>query len=62
MNSKELSEKFIEGINKALKELTQKKAILGQSFVVADKQGGVKTIPAKQLLKRMQNKKSINKS
>jgi hypothetical protein len=61
MNSKELSVKFLEGIDKALKELVQKKANLGQSFVVADAAGGVNTIPAKQLLKKKQNKKAISK-
>ncbi|MCP1380827.1 hypothetical protein [Runella salmonicolor] len=57
MNSKELSVKFIEGIDKALKELVPKKAVLGQSFVIADAKGGMKTIPAKQLLKKIQSKK-----
>ena len=62
MNSKEQSVKFIEGIDKALKELVQKKAVLGQSFVVADAKGRIKTIPAKQLLKNAHNKKNSSKS
>lgn len=62
MNSKEQSVKFIEGIDKALKELVQKKAVLGQSFVVADAKGGVKTISAKHLLKKIHTKKNSSKS
>lgn len=52
MNSKELSEKFLVGMDKSLKALVHKKALLGQSFVIANDEGVVKHVSAKQFLKR----------
>jgi hypothetical protein len=51
MNNKELSSKFLEGIEKALLELTKKKADLNQSFVLSDSEGKMKIMSAKKILK-----------
>jgi len=59
MSNQELSAKFIAGIDKAIQELVQKKAMLGPSFVVADATGAVKKITAKKILKE---KQKMNKS
>jgi hypothetical protein len=58
MSNKELSGKFLEGLEQALKELVQKKAALGQSLVVANAQGQITIISAKEVLKKSRPKKS----
>ena len=58
MNNKELSGKFLEGMDKALRELVQKKAILNQSFVTSDTEGVIKVVTAKKVLRKLKNTKT----
>ena len=48
-----LSNKIIEGVNKALRELVETSAANNQSLVVGDDKGGFKSVPAKELLKTL---------
>ena len=59
MNNKELSGKFLEGMDKALRELVQKKAILNQSFVTSDTEGVIKVVTAKKVLRKLKNTKTV---
>ena len=58
MNNKELSGKFLEGMDKALRELVQKKAILNQSFVTSNTEGVIKVVTAKKVLRKLKNTKT----
>ena len=58
MNNKELSGKFLEGMDKALRELVQKKAILNQSFVTSNTEGVIKVVTAKKALRKLKNPKT----
>jgi hypothetical protein len=49
-NVNELAEKVLEGMKKALKKLVETKAKNNQDLVIGDKDGNIKTIPAKDLL------------
>jgi hypothetical protein len=49
----ELSAKILGGINKALRKLTEAAAANNESLVVGDKDGGFKSVPAKELLKTL---------
>jgi hypothetical protein len=53
-NINELSEKLLQGIRKALRQLVEKSAANGESLVIGDKDGKIKTIPAKDLLDSIQ--------
>jgi hypothetical protein len=46
----ELSEKVLQGLRKALKSLVERKAANNENLVIADKDGNIKVIPAKELL------------
>jgi hypothetical protein len=52
----ELSEKVITGLRKALLKLVENSAANNESLVIADKDGNIKTVPAKELLPLVQNK------
>jgi hypothetical protein len=56
MKSNELSEKFMAGLNLARKRLIEKRALENRTLVIADKDGNVKEVPAKELLKNYENK------
>ena len=47
----ELSEQVLRGVNKALRELIEANAAIGEDMVIGDKDGNVKIVPAKELLK-----------
>lgn len=49
----ELADKIIIGINKALRKLVETSAANNKSLVVGDKEGNIKTVPAKELLKTL---------
>lgn len=49
-NITELSERILQGIRKALRKLVEDSAANGESLVIGDKEGKIKTIPAKELL------------
>ncbi|CAN5519864.1 hypothetical protein BH09BAC6_BH09BAC6_27670 [soil metagenome] len=49
----ELADKIIIGINKALRKLVETSAANNESLVVGDKDGHIKTVPAKELLKTL---------
>jgi hypothetical protein len=53
-NINELSEKLLQGIRKALRKLVETSAANGDSLVIGDKDGKIKTIPAKDLLDSIQ--------
>jgi hypothetical protein len=52
-NFDELSDKIIEGVNKALRQLVETSAANNENLVVGDKNGGFKSVPAKELLKTL---------
>jgi len=49
----ELSNKIMEGVNKALRKLVETSAANNESLVIGDDKGGFKSIPAKKLLKTL---------
>lgn len=52
-NFTELSEKLLQGIRKALHKLVETSAANGESLVIGDRDGKIKTIPAKDLLESL---------
>ena len=52
----EFAEKILQGVNKAVRELVETSAINNKSLIVGDNNGGFKSVPAKELLKRFHNK------
>jgi hypothetical protein len=52
----ELRDKIIAGANKAFEQLVISSAEKDQSLVVADKDGNIKHVPAKELLKKLSEK------
>ena len=56
MKSNELSEKFMAGLNLARKRLIEKRALENRTLVIAYKDGNVKEVPAKELLKNYESK------
>ena len=50
----ELAEKVLEGMKKALKKLVENKAKNDQDLVIGDKDGNVRSVPAKDLLNTVQ--------
>jgi hypothetical protein len=50
----ELSEKVLQGMKKALKRLVETSARNNEDLVIGDKDGKIKTIPAKDLLQFIQ--------
>jgi len=51
----ELSEKVLQGLRKAMKNLVETKAAKNENLVIGDKKGNIKTVPAKELLPLVQN-------
>ncbi|MGN6397649.1 MAG: hypothetical protein ACTHMI_18905 [Mucilaginibacter sp.] len=49
----ELRNNIIEGANKAYRNLVVNSAEKNQSLVVADKEGNIRHVPAKELLKKL---------
>jgi hypothetical protein len=52
----ELSEKVLAGVQKALRKLVEINAANDEEMVVGDKDGNVRTVPAKDLLAKLQNR------
>ncbi|HWZ05046.1 MAG TPA: hypothetical protein VNX40_15625 [Mucilaginibacter sp.] len=52
-NWDELSEKIVAGVNKALRKLVETSAANDKSLVVGDDNGNFKSVPAKELLKKL---------
>jgi hypothetical protein len=52
----ELQNKIIAGANKAFEKLVIASAARDESLVVADKDGNIKHVPAKELLKKLSEK------
>ncbi|HVI47166.1 MAG TPA: hypothetical protein VM802_19975 [Chitinophaga sp.] len=50
---KELSEKVLRGMRMAFRKLAEERAAKGKGLVVGDMYGNVKTVPAKDLLRTM---------
>jgi hypothetical protein len=50
----ELSEKIIFGVRKALRQLAETAAANNEDLIIGDKDGNVKSVPAKELLKSME--------
>ena len=51
----ELSEKVLVGLRKALRKLIENCAANNETLVISDKDGIIKTVPAKELLSLVQN-------
>lgn len=49
----ELSVIIINGVNKALRKLAESSAANNESLIIGDKDGNVKSVPAKELLKTL---------
>lgn len=49
----ELSGKVLSGVKKALVKLAEKSAANNEELVIADKNGSIKSVPAKDLLKAL---------
>jgi hypothetical protein len=47
----ELRAKILEGMRKALRNLAETAAVNNESLVIGDKEGNVKSVPAKELLR-----------
>jgi len=50
---KELGDKILYGVNKALRKLVEKSAANNESLVISDGKGNPKSVPAKELLKTL---------
>ena len=51
----QLPEKVLTGLRKALRRLVESSADNNESLVIADKDGNIKIVPAKELLPLVQN-------
>ncbi|HXL57371.1 MAG TPA: hypothetical protein VN958_14000 [Chitinophagaceae bacterium] len=51
----ELPEKILTGLRKALRKLVETSAANNENLVIADKDGNIKIVPAKELLPLVQN-------
>ncbi|MEJ2903040.1 hypothetical protein [Pedobacter panaciterrae] len=49
----ELAANIINGVNKALRKLAESSAANNENLIVGDKDGNVKSVPAKELLKTL---------
>jgi hypothetical protein len=54
MSIDELSEKVLQGVREAVYELIKTSAASNKELVISDKQGNIKTVPAKDLLNKIQ--------
>lgn len=52
-NIKELSEKVLRGVQEALRKLAEERAANNEELIIGDKDGNVKSVPAKDLLKTL---------
>jgi hypothetical protein len=52
----ELRNKILKGVDMAFRELVISSAEKNQSLVIADKDGNIKHVPAKELLKKLSGK------
>ena len=52
----EFAAKILEGANKAYRKLVETSAANNEELIVGDNNGGFKSVPAKELLKRFHNK------
>ena len=59
INTKEFADKVILGTTKALRKLVETSALNNESLVVGDKNGGFKSVPAKELLKEMNSETAV---
>lgn len=50
----ELSEKVMEGMEKAIKKLVESSALKNEELIIRDKDGNIKSVPAKDLLHLVQ--------
>lgn len=50
----ELSEKVLQGLKKALKELVESSARNNEDLIIGDKEGNISSVPAKELLHSVQ--------
>jgi hypothetical protein len=50
----ELSEKVMEGMEKAIKNLVESSALKNEELIIRDKDGNIKSVPAKDLLHLVQ--------
>lgn len=50
----ELSEKVMEGMEKAIKKLVESSALKNEDLIIRDKDGNIKSVPAKDLLHLVQ--------
>lgn len=50
MTSSDFSEKFMSGMRLAIRRLIEKEAREDRSLIMADKEGNIQEVPAKQLL------------
>ncbi len=53
----ELLDKIAEGLKLAIRKLYEKKAANNELAVIADDDGQIKSLPARELLERQKNKK-----
>jgi len=49
----EFADKVIVGMNRAIRKLVENSAANNQSLVIGDKDGNIKSVPAKELLKTL---------
>lgn len=54
----ELSAKVLAGVQMALRNLVEKTAANNESLIIGDKDGNIKSVPAKELLKTLPKKAS----
>ena len=51
INVNNLASKIVEGVDKAVRKLVETSAAKNESLVISDKDGNIKKVPAKELLK-----------
>ena len=51
----DLSERILQGLRKSFRNLVETKAAKNQDLVIADKDGNIKIVPAKELLHLVKN-------
>lgn len=48
-----LADKLLNGINKGLRKLVESTAANNKNLIIGDKEGNIKSVPAKELLKTL---------
>jgi hypothetical protein len=51
----ELSERVLLGLRKAIRKLVEQSAANGENLIIGDKDGNIKSVPAKDILKTLSN-------